>query len=52
MALLLTTVLADVLGWNSELHVTHNRIYSKQRTLQASFEKYSHSKLYVLAHHC
>jgi len=28
-----------------ELHMTHTRIYNKQRTLQASFEKYSHSKL-------
>ena len=29
----------------AELHTTHTRIYNKQRTLQASFEKYSHSKL-------
>lgn len=29
-----------------EMHVTHTRIYNKQRTLQASFEKFSHSKLY------
>lgn len=30
-----------------EMHVTHTRLYNKQRTLQASFEKFSHSKLYV-----
>jgi hypothetical protein len=29
-----------------DLHVTHTRIYHKQRTLQASFEKYSHNNRY------
>jgi hypothetical protein len=29
-----------------DLHVTHTRIYHKQRTLQASYEKYSHSNRY------